>query len=181
MTTLAPSLKLLFRELDVHWPHRDRRTDGWRRNCRYTGGSSSDHCYDSAGRVHAIDVDKDGINADWFVSRLIYDHLPTKYVIWNRHIWSRSHGWTKRVYTGTSNPHTDHVHVSIEHTTAARNFSKGWGVAGGSSGFGSNPAIEADTSTPWNYSSIIQASSSDFIYYAARANDHARAIRGLRQ
>lgn len=40
--------------------------------------------------------------------------LKVSYVIWNRRIWNqarRSEGWRK--YTGTSNPHTDHVHVSF--------------------------------------------------------------------
>lgn len=40
-----------------------------------------------------------------------------KYVIWNRRIWSRaraSEGW--RPYTSTSNPHTDHVHITFEAT-----------------------------------------------------------------
>lgn len=37
------------------------------------------------------------------------------YVVWNRHIWSQaraSEGW--RPYTGSSNPHTDHVHASFQ-------------------------------------------------------------------
>lgn len=36
------------------------------------------------------------------------------YVIWNRRIWNQARageGW--RTYTGTSNPHTDHVHASF--------------------------------------------------------------------
>lgn len=39
------------------------------------------------------------------------NRLGTEYVVWNRHIWSRkraSEGW--RPYTGSNNPHTDHVH-----------------------------------------------------------------------
>lgn len=35
------------------------------------------------------------------------------YVIFNRHIWSRSRGWTERPYEG-DNPHTGHVHASGE-------------------------------------------------------------------
>jgi hypothetical protein len=33
------------------------------------------------------------------------------YVIFNRKIYSRTHGWQPRVYLGT-NPHDHHVHVS---------------------------------------------------------------------
>src|SRR4029078_1414527 len=36
-----------------------------------------------------------------------------------RTIWSASYGWRPRRYTG-SNPHTDHVHISGQHTTRAR-------------------------------------------------------------
>jgi hypothetical protein len=40
--------------------------------------------------------------------------LGVAYIIWNRHIWSVQRdreGW--RAYTGTSNPHTDHVHITF--------------------------------------------------------------------
>lgn len=47
----------------------------------------------------------------------LVSHLITKmrnrlyYIIWNGHIWSRSSGWVRRVYTGTDK-HTNHVHIS---------------------------------------------------------------------
>lgn len=179
MAKLAPSLTLLFRELDAHWPRRDHRTDGWKRNCRWPN-NSSDHCPDAAGIVHAIDVDKDGIDPDWFVSRIIHDHLPTAYVIWNRHIWSRKYDWRKRKYTGTKNPHTDHVHVSIQHTAAARAFNKGWGVASGSGGIGPAPSEPADTAAPWNYAGIIYQSALDHGQHAKGIEIYTRRIRDLR-
>jgi hypothetical protein len=40
--------------------------------------------------------------------------LGIMYIIWNHHIWSMNRaneGW--RIYTSTSNPHTDHVHFSF--------------------------------------------------------------------
>jgi hypothetical protein len=47
---------------------------------------------------------------------LVANHARYKisYVIWNRRIWNQARageGW--RTYTGTSNPHTDHVHASF--------------------------------------------------------------------
>lgn len=179
MATLAPSLKLLFREIDSHWPNRDRRTDGWVRNCRWPS-NSSDHCSDANGIVHAIDIDKDGIQPDWVVAQIIHDHLPTAYVIWNRHIWSRKYDWRKRKYTGTKNPHIDHIHVSIQHTTAARGFNKGWGVAKGSGGIGPAPGEPVDADAPWNYAHIIATSGADFSWGAARLLETANAIRSLR-
>lgn len=46
--------------------------------------------------------------------------LGVKYIVWNRHIWSQaraSEGW--RPYTGSSNPHTDHVHITFNETPPA--------------------------------------------------------------
>lgn len=63
-----------------------------------------------------------GLALDWMTTtgdalaqHLVDNYVRFKitYVIWNRRIWSasrRSEGW--RLYTGTSNPHTDHVHSS---------------------------------------------------------------------
>lgn len=39
-----------------------------------------------------------------------YKALGVKYVIWYRQVWNPTQGWHK--YTSTSNPHTDHVHVT---------------------------------------------------------------------
>lgn len=128
MATLAPSLSRLFRELDAAWPRRDRRTDGWLR-FRRAGEIFSDHNPDFAGRVHAIDIDKDGISPDLVVQAIIRFPRVVNYVIWNRQIWSNWRNFRPRRYTGTSNPHTDHIHVSILHTNTARNFRGPWGIA----------------------------------------------------
>jgi hypothetical protein len=37
--------------------------------------------------------------------------LGVKYVIWYRQVWTPDRGW--HPYTSTSNPHTDHVHVTF--------------------------------------------------------------------
>lgn len=178
MATLAPSLKLLFAELDSHWPKRDRRTDGWYRppsQCT----RPSDHCADSRGRVRAIDIDKDGIDADWVVGQIIKDFLPTEYVIWNRHIWSRSYNWRKRKYTGTSNPHTDHIHVSIRHTEGAWSYKAGWYVAKQREGFGPAPAPDA-VDTDWNFRPQVQEAVNWVDDTSVMANNYGGLIRGLR-
>lgn len=187
MSTLAPSLRLLFTELDVRWPHRDRRTDGWARNCRYVGPNSSDHCYDSAGRVHAIDIDRDGIDAEYVFRHLMNSALPTQYVIYNRRIANRSVGnWRIRPYTGTSNPHTDHIHVSIVHANWARNYDRGWGIVprrGGIIG-PTVPDIPADSSvaeTPWDYAPAVNSTASVFFGMQIAATAVAVATRSLRR
>jgi hypothetical protein len=179
MATLAPSLKLLFRELDAHWPNRDRRTDGWYRPPSACS-RPSDHCADSRGRVRAIDIDKDGINPDWVVARLIHSHLPTAYVIWNRHIWSESQGWRKRKYTGTSNPHTDHIHVSIRHTEGAWGFTSGWGVAQGTGGFGQAPAAES-LDTDWDFSPQVRGIGDWLQSLGDSTQGYSLGIKGLRR
>lgn len=128
MAILAPSLRRLFVELDAAWPRRDHRTDGWVRLVDVQV-PNSDHIPDSRGRVHAIDIDKDGIDADYVVSRLIRFNGIISYVIWNRGIWGHWAGFRRQNYTGTSNPHTDHIHVSIFHTDKARNFPGPWGIS----------------------------------------------------
>lgn len=74
----------------------------------------SDHNPNKYGRVNAEDFmlrnGFDHADAVWLCSWLIQDSR-TKYVIFNRRIWeSDTRKWT--TYTG-SNPHTDHVHLSI--------------------------------------------------------------------
>lgn len=69
------------------------------------------------------------------ISRQIVTTLPPalKYVIWNKQIWSRaraSEGW--RRYTG-SNPHTQHMHVSVGRgpdgqSTGPYDDNSAWGV-----------------------------------------------------
>lgn len=179
MAILVPSLRLLFAELDARWPNRDRRTDGWsRKGCTWPK-CSSDHYPDSVGRVHAIDVDKDGIWPEWLFGALAHDHLPTNYIIWNRRIRSRSRKWKIREYTGTRNPHTDHVHVSIVHADWARNYNKGWGVARGTGGLGAAPGTEPPE-TSWDYYPHVINLGNVAGEIGTRMIEVSRGLRGLR-
>lgn len=186
MATLAPSLRLLFTEIDVRWPHRDRRTDGWLRNCRYAGPSSSDHCPNAQGMVYAIDIDRDGMDAEYVFQHLRQSHLPTNYVIYNRRISSRTHGpWTIRPYHGTSNPHTDHIHVSIVRANWAWKYDAGWGIARGSgriTGPTAPPAGEEPLSgTSWDYRVHVDNSADRFGELASAARNVALSARSLRR
>lgn len=126
MATLAPSLRNLFQEIDVRWPNRDRRTDGWIGDAAHQA-RESDHNPDSRGIVHAIDVDKDGIDTNAVIGAAVRDEMPTSYVIYNRQIWSRTRLWLPRPYTG-SNPHTGHIHVSILHGATHESANIHWGL-----------------------------------------------------
>lgn len=120
---LAPSLVRLRSEIDRRWPHRDRRADGWIGDAAHAARVSQ-HDPDQKGCVHAIDVDKDGIDVPTVLHATIRNPA-TWYVIWDHHIWSTTHGWVRRAYTGAS-PHTDHIHVSILLTYAAESWPGRW-------------------------------------------------------
>lgn len=126
MATLAPSLVRLRAEIDDRWPNRDRRTDGWYADPRIR--ISYGHNPDARGRVHAIDVDRDGINPDWIIDHIHRSGTGLWYIIWNRRLWSMTHGWVPYAYHGPS-PHTDHTHIEIRHTDAAFYYAGAWGIA----------------------------------------------------
>lgn len=118
MAKLAPSLLRLRNEVDARWPNRDKASDGWLGDASHAA-RQSEHNPDSKGMVHAIDITQKGINVDELLNAVI-KHPAVWYVIANRKIYSRTHGWVAQSYTG-SNPHTKHVHISINLTNASEN------------------------------------------------------------
>jgi len=69
---LAPSLKQLRTEVDVAWPMRSKRSDGWIGDAAHLA-RTSDHNPDADGIVHALDITAEGIN----VRRLVVDCTHT--------------------------------------------------------------------------------------------------------
>jgi hypothetical protein len=126
---LAPSLRNLFNEIDAVWPNRAHGLDGSIGDAAHQA-TQSDHNPDARGIVHAIDIDKRGIDTNFVVSQCIQDETPTSYVVWNRTIWSRSRQWIPRPYNG-DNPHTDHIHVSIRYGETYESANWTWGIATG--------------------------------------------------
>lgn len=125
MATLAKNLVTLRSEVNIRWPDRDKRSDGWIGDQAHQG-TVSDHNADERDLVHAIDVDKDGIDPNLLVRQAI-KHPTVQYVIFNRTIWSRTRGFEPREYTGT-NPHTGHVHISGRYGARYENSTTGWGI-----------------------------------------------------
>ena len=125
MTTplLAPSLMALRDEINQKWPRRDQGSDGWIGDHSHSS-RVSDHNPDQDGIVHAIDVDKDGLDVDQLLETVIGDRRVW-YVIFNRRIYSRTHGWTARTYTGT-NGHEGHIHISIRYGSEWENDTARW-------------------------------------------------------
>lgn len=123
---LAPALVSFRSQINKLWPDRDKGSDGWIGDASHQA-RKSDHNpdYSAGGIVRAIDIDKDGINVDAVIAAAINDNR-TAYVIYNRRIWTRGVGWLP--YTG-SNPHTQHVHISLRHTKAAAKKGN-WAIGG---------------------------------------------------
>lgn len=130
--TLAPSLKALFAETNKRWPDRSRTSDGSIGDAAHSARTSQhnpnkdprDNVPD--GMVTAIDVDKDGIDVADFLAAVIRDNRVW-YVIWDRHIYSRTNDWRKIAYNG-SNPHTGHIHVSLVQDRKACLDVGSWGL-----------------------------------------------------
>lgn len=120
-----PALTSLRQEIDREWPKRDRTSDGIIGDAAHSA-RVSDHNPDENGDVHAIDIDKDGINVSKVLKRVIGDKRVW-YVIHNRTIWSRTHGWQARRYNG-SNPHLSHIHVSFRYDNALERDTGSWGI-----------------------------------------------------
>lgn len=142
---IAPALAVLRDEANKAFPKRDKATDGWLGDASHQA-RKSDHnpCWSCSGRsrgvVRALDIDisPDGDpNRDLareVLSAVIGDPRVW-YVIHAGKIYSRTHGWVARVYTGP-NPHIGHVHVSLNGANGVSgdpgNFDTSpWGLAGG--------------------------------------------------
>jgi peptidoglycan hydrolase-like protein with peptidoglycan-binding domain len=130
---IARALVELRSEIDTRWPNRERSSDGSIGDLSHSA-RKSDHNPNASGVVRAIDVDADGIPADWRAEHVRRRGdggdrriTPGGYVIFNRRIASDVGGWRWRVYTG-SNPHTAHVHVSAATGPAGYDASGGWDV-----------------------------------------------------
>lgn len=118
---LAPSLATLRATINEQFPKRDKRSDGWIGDKAHRA-RKSEHNPDSKGCVHAIDVDIDDGDAGRDMVRELLKatigHKAVWYVIYNGIIYSRTHNFTARRYTG-SNAHKTHAHISILLTASA--------------------------------------------------------------
>lgn len=133
VATLVPCGVVLRNEINLLNPKRDKSSDGWIADAAHVAAGTSDHIADRRGLVHAIDVDKDGIQVNKIVGLLVArcragSEKRIKYIIWNRTIWSAAGGWKARRYTG-ANDHTHHFHVSFVSVPALEQSKVTFGVA----------------------------------------------------
>ncbi len=107
-------------QVNERWPNRDTASDGWIGDADHAS-RDSDHNPDAAGWVHAIDIDKDGIDADALADQLIR-YARTKQPGWRR---LKNVVFKGRVASGTyassfwtwrADPdlgHYHHIHISF--------------------------------------------------------------------
>jgi hypothetical protein len=132
---LVACLVQLRAEFNAVSPKRDKGADGWIGDAAHRG-EVSDHNPDSAGRVLAVDIDSTGPwpqAFDTYVQSIVARQKAgwdgrLEYVIWNRHIASRSSRWAWLTYTGTNDPHTGHAHFSARHDHTGNTDKSPWGV-----------------------------------------------------
>jgi peptidoglycan hydrolase-like protein with peptidoglycan-binding domain len=117
---LAKSLDKMRDQFNKHSPHRNKASDGWIGDAKHAATTSDHNPWvkdGSVGIVTALDITHDPKNGvdTWAIA----EHLRKgrdpriKYVISNKRIFSSTTSpWTWRNYTG-SNPHSSHIHVSV--------------------------------------------------------------------
>lgn len=116
---VAPAIVQLLTQINVAYPNRVKASDGTLPSAAHHAvNPHSDH-----ERGDALDVTYDpldGPNLDGLALSLLRDPRVT-YVIWQRRIANRAiDGGAWRAYTATAvqtDPHTSHLHVSINHGT----------------------------------------------------------------
>jgi hypothetical protein len=126
---LVACLATLRGQFNHEFPTRDTGADGWIADSAHS--STSDHQPNAQGAVRAIDIDVDlhrpGITL-WQVCEMLRGDARLEYIIHMGKIASRSHGWTWRTYTGSSDPHTNHAHFSARHDGTGWSSTAGWGL-----------------------------------------------------
>lgn len=120
---LAPSLARFRTSINTRWPGRDKSSDGWIGDAAHQS-RTSDHNPAASGVVRALDIDKDGVHVPTVLAAALL-HPTVRYVIHNRKIYHVDRRMKPASYTG-SNPHTGHIHTSIQHTKAAEADKTDW-------------------------------------------------------
>lgn len=100
------------RDANEAWPGRDRRSDGVMGDARHQAKPSDHNLGNAVDITHDPEAGADGDR----IARLALRDPRTKYVIWNRRIWSNElhddPSGPGRPYAG-DNQHTHHVHISV--------------------------------------------------------------------
>lgn len=135
---LAKSLDRMRTQFNVHAPGRSKISDGWIGDAAHAA-STSDHNpwvkHQGIGIVTALDITHDTKNKvdTWAIAEHMRQKRDAriKYVISNKRIFSSTVSpWTWRTYTG-SNPHSSHMHVSVNSQVHHFDDIRDWDLFGG--------------------------------------------------
>lgn len=128
---LSAPLYQLRAEANAANPNRDKASDGWISDAAHAqrGYPTTKHSANPRGVVHALDVDKDGVDMDRMIA--VFQADPRSHLwIFKRQIALRREGWRRRYYDG-KNPHDKHAHFEDQDSSAVENDSRPWGYSGG--------------------------------------------------
>lgn len=118
---LVPAAVTLREQVNAKWPNRDKASDGSIGDAAHAARVSDHNPVN--GWVHAIDIDKDGIDADAFADQLIAharnreagsDRL--KNVVWKDRVASGTYADKFWVWRPGNYGHFDHIHISFTET-----------------------------------------------------------------
>lgn len=128
---LAKSLITLRSQVDAAWPNRSKASDGTIGDAAHQA-TKSEHNPNAAGVVTAIDITHDpasGADMQKLADSLIASgDSRIWYIIFNRRIWEDGR-WTP--YSGTSDPHTNHLHLSTNQNPYSYDDPSPWNIKGG--------------------------------------------------
>ena len=116
---LSKAAEQLRKEVNLKYPKRDKRSDGWIGDSAHSK-RKSDHNPDVQGWVRALDIDADlnkSSKESWLLAEQIRQiaingDKRISYIIHQGRICSSRLNWKWRVYLG-SNPHITHLHISF--------------------------------------------------------------------
>jgi hypothetical protein len=113
---LAYSLDTLRSQINTKYPSRNKASDGTIGDDAHQA-VASDHNPNAEGVVCALDITNSpetDFDAHLLADRLLeVRHPDLKYIISNGRIAGEWTGWQWATYSGTSDPHIQHIHVSV--------------------------------------------------------------------
>lgn len=138
---LAPALAHLRDEVNAKWPNRSKASDGTIGDAAHSA-RTSDHNPNSRRSVNAIDITAKGIDTDTLIAAA-KRHPSVRYIIFNRRIMNRDIGNFRSRPYNRSNPHTQHVHISLYQSPTAERRTTSWGLGKPSTSKPSKPATSS--------------------------------------
>ena len=154
MARIAEALATLREQVNQAYPGRAKSNDGWLGDASHQK-RKSDHNPNSAGVVRAIDLTHDpkhGFDSYKFADLLLSKKDErVRYVISNRRIagdadFARNNSataWKWKRYNGT-NPHDEHVHISVEKDSGRYDDPRPWDIGESMAPIADHPEAPSD-------------------------------------